>query len=78
MLTMAKRKSGRRKAPQRGPRSGEPVNVWVPVELMDMVRAYVSAQQVRTSKTAVIEAAVREFLKAQGFWPPPTPGSPTP
>lgn len=34
---------------------------------------YINSVRPRTSTTAVLEAALEDFLSVQGFWPPKTP-----
>jgi hypothetical protein len=47
-------------------RSGENLNVWIRSELVEAVRQYVRATSPRTSKTAVVELALEEFLAKRG------------
>lgn len=69
MPTMAKHKQGASRNPPN--RSGEPLNVWLPTELMDAIRAYLASTSPRVSKTAAVEIAMQDFLRGKGFWPPP-------
>ena len=65
MQTMPKRKP---KKPRPAPtRSGEPVNVWVSVELMNTLREYLAATRPKVTKTAAVEEALEAFLASKGF-----------
>lgn len=69
MPAMAKRKQGASRNPPN--RSGEPLNVWLPAELLEALRAYLASTAPRVSKTAAVEMAMQDFLRTKGFWPPP-------
>jgi hypothetical protein len=51
-------------------RVGENLNVWVREEIVEALRAYLASVRPRTTKTASVEVALEEFLRARGFWPP--------
>lgn len=76
MPSMPKRKPGSEQPKRKPPnRSGEPLNVWIDNALMAALNAYIEATVPRTSKTAVVELALHELLKAKGHWPPPSPAA---
>jgi hypothetical protein len=55
-------------------RTGENLTVWLPKPLAEAVKAFVAQAVPRTSKTAVVEAALAAFLRERGFWPPSQTG----
>ncbi len=61
MLVMAK--------PKKRVRTSENLNVWIRSDLVEAIRAYIETIEVRTTKTAVVEAALIRFLKDEGHWP---------
>jgi hypothetical protein len=70
MAEPKKKPAGKRKPPKR---TGKPLNVWLPEPLVAALEAYVTASRPRTSKAAVTEVALEEFLKKHGHWPPAPP-----
>lgn len=50
-------------------RSGTPVSLRIDPELSAALQAYIAAQVVPPTKTAVLEKALRDFLAAHGFAP---------
>ncbi len=46
-------------------------NVRLGHDLDASIAAYLASQEVPPDKSAVIVAAVRDFMKARGFYPPP-------
>ena len=54
-------------------RSGDPISLRLDPELHEALKKFAAAQKFKTTKTDVIEVAIQELLKAEGFWPPPTP-----
>lgn len=70
MALMAKR--GRR--PKHGlpgddGRTGTSLNFRMDPELFAALETFIEAQKFRTTKTDVVEVALQELLKAEGFWP---------
>lgn len=45
-------------------------------ELAAAFDAFIDSQRIEPSQTAVFETALKMFLKAEGFWPPPPKESP--
>lgn len=39
-------------------------------EVMAVLERYIAAQRYKPSKTEVIELALQELFKAEGYWPP--------
>jgi hypothetical protein len=74
MSLMSKRKPKDEAASSRSPRpsrSGRNVNVWLRPDLGEALGAHLETARPRTSLTAVIEAALEEYLKSRGLWFPP-------
>ena len=53
-------------------------SITVPRDLQAGLQAYLRAQEVAPSLTAVVQAALREYLLARGYLPPARPFSVTP
>lgn len=69
-LTMDKRKKSQKDdGGGSASRNGSALHAWVDPDLMAALNEYIDAQEVRTSKTAVVEAAIREWLRARKKWP---------
>lgn len=66
MLGMATRKDKGRKTP----RKGEAVNFWLDDALAAALNSYLDSVKPRSSKKAVLELALEEYLTKQGHWPP--------
>ena len=66
MLGMKKRVN--RSGPNR---TGRAINVWLSHELYAALEAYKIAQRPGPTTTSVVEVALEDFLRGQGFWPPP-------
>jgi hypothetical protein len=78
MPVMAKRrkpKEASASAPNRPTRSGVAINAWIDEQIAAALDDYVASTDPRVSKTAAIEAALRDFLRKQGMWPRPVAGS---
>jgi hypothetical protein len=56
-------------------RTGKPINFWMEEDIYDAILKFWDTQPVVPSMTATIHRALRDFLKSQGHWPPPTEGS---
>jgi hypothetical protein len=72
MPLMAKKKpttEGQDPAPGAPKRTGVPLHVWVAPETMRLLEAYLESMEFPTTKTAVTEAALLQFLKEKGFVP---------
>lgn len=52
------------------PRSDEVLHVRIDPAIDAALDAYLDATEPRVSKTAAVESALREFLRAKGYWPP--------
>lgn len=82
LRTMGRKKktAGQETTPGRKPvqRTGKPVQVYLSEELLDALDAYVEASRPKTTKRAVIEMTVEDFLRKSGYLKQPqTPkGSP--
>ena len=74
MRTMTK-KRGRpvqqttRNSPPRE-RVGRNINIWLEPELGEALDAYLGSLRLRPSTKTVVEVAIKDYLAAQGFWPP--------
>ena len=53
-------------------RTGVALHVWLDPKLIAALEAYVATVTPRTTKTAVVEAALQVALRDKGHWPPPT------
>lgn len=42
--------------------------------LLAALDRFIRSQRYKTTRTDVLEVALQELLKAEGFWPPDTPG----
>lgn len=51
-------------------RTGKAVNAWINPDLHASLQAYLDAQRPKPTLTSVIEVAIEDFLRAQGFRPP--------
>jgi hypothetical protein len=58
---------------KRPKRTGVNLNVYVQGNIVTALQGYLASTQPRVSKTAAVEAALIQFLKAQGHWPPAQP-----
>lgn len=67
MLTMSTPKK-----PKKRHRSGKPLNVWIDAALRDALDLAVVRTRPRSTLKNVVEAAVEDYLTAQGLWPPPS------
>lgn len=79
MLVMADPKKSARGGSKKAPkpdgdakpnRAGKPINVWIPEELFEAFEAYRNSHKFPPKKTDVVELAIQEYLKSQGYWPP--------
>jgi hypothetical protein len=63
----------KRKKPGRPPGRKTSATVYARVdpELEGAIDAYIQAQRVQPTQTAVVIVALQEFLEKEGFWPPP-------
>ncbi len=52
------------------PRPGYPVFARLDSELGAALDRFFAAQRLKPTLTTVIEAALKEFLQKEGFWPP--------
>jgi hypothetical protein len=59
-------KSSEKKKPNR---SGRPIMVWVATEVGEALDRFSAAQKFTPTMTDIVELALREFLKAEGFPP---------
>jgi len=82
MLAMSeapKKSKGRPKDPNSKrslglPRSAQPVVAFhLPKTLSDSLDAFVASHELPPRKSDVLRAALAEYLKAKGFWPPKKP-----
>ena len=62
MLGMSERKKPNR--------TGVPLGVYIAPELMQAFDSYVEETKPRTSKTAIVEMLLEQFLTDKGRWPP--------
>jgi hypothetical protein len=69
MLTVAKRVT-KPVEPKKPSRTGRPLHVWLPNELMDALDAYVDRSRPRTSAKAITQMVLEDFLRAAGLLPP--------
>jgi hypothetical protein len=51
-------------------RSGKPFTMRLDPEILEVLDKYILRQRFRTSRTDVIEVALQEMFKAEGWWPP--------
>jgi hypothetical protein len=76
LVHMGKRKgqppggSGGGKQPQR---KGVPLHIWIDPVLSAAIAAYMDSMPVKPTLTAAVSAALKDFLRRNGFWPPPAP-----
>jgi hypothetical protein len=67
---MAKRKSPAKNGEKKKPnRTGRPIMVWVPDDVFAALGKFSAAQKFKPTLTDMVELALREFLKAEGFPP---------
>jgi hypothetical protein len=66
MLVMAKKKL---KPPPEQTRNGVAVNVWIDPSLYAAFEAYLESKRPRPTKTSVVEVALDDFLRKEGFPP---------
>jgi hypothetical protein len=73
MPLMAKKKPSQEPASEgrTSSRRGLPLHVWLDPAIIRALEAYVSSISPRTTKTAVVEAAILDVLTQHKFWPPP-------
>ncbi len=73
MLRMAKRRTDKPTdpPPPKRVRKGYNLNVWIDSELGRVVEAMLAGIEPATDKTALVELALRNLAKSQGYWPPP-------
>jgi hypothetical protein len=76
MLAMSKRKPKRKEpempATSSPPRPGQrALGVYIDDKLAAALSAYLGSTRPKTSKTAVVEVALEEFLAGRGYWPWP-------
>ena len=45
------------------------MTVELPVELVEAVETFINTHRPKTSKTAIVEAALEEYLTKLGYWP---------
>lgn len=58
-------------APEGPQREGKPVNVWVADDIYEALENFrESKAPYRPTKTDVVEVALQEYLKREGFYPP--------
>lgn len=57
-------------APKKPVRTGVPVHAWVDAEVVEALDKFVSEFEPRISKTSAVEAALKAYLRANGYWPP--------
>lgn len=69
--TMAKKR-----APKGSGRSGIPRTIYLQPELQDALDRYIASLRPSPSYTGVAAAALEDFLRARGFWPPPQASEP--
>lgn len=50
-------------------RSGAPLHCWIDPDVMAAVDEYVEESEPRVSKTAFVEAALKDLLRKYGCWP---------
>ena len=60
MVAMAEKKK-----PARQPRSGKPIQIWIPADLHGELTEFVASQRFRTTMTDVVELAIRELLERE-------------
>lgn len=63
---------GKRKPPNRTP--AYLLNLRIDLELGEAFEEYLESSEPTPSKTAAVEAALKAFLRATGFWPRQRPG----
>jgi hypothetical protein len=60
--------------PRRPNRTGVSLHVYIEPAIDGALQGYLDASEPKVSKTAAVETALREFLRARGHWPPSTEG----
>lgn len=71
MPVMARKKTSPSTEPKQQPqRSGKAVHLWLDEQLVAILDDFVRTNDLSPTKTAVIEAALREYFRAKGYWPP--------
>lgn len=51
-------------------RSGVPLHVWIDPAIAEALQSYLEATEPKVFKTAAVESALKDFLRAKGCWPP--------
>ena len=70
MPLMAKKKPSNPESQTPQPnRKGMPLHVWLDPVLVEAFEAYVRGVRPKTTKTAVVEQALQQFLSSLGVWP---------
>jgi hypothetical protein len=64
---MAKKKPVKTEEAVHPVRTGKAVNVWIDAATHAALQAYIDAQRVPPTKTSVVETALQDFLKSEGF-----------
>lgn len=49
-------------------RTGSPLNVWLPDELLEALKKCVEASRPTTTAKAIVQVAVEDYLASKGFW----------
>jgi hypothetical protein len=57
---------------QKPNRNGYPIHAWMPPDIGEAFNRYLASLEIEPTATAVVTAAIREFLTKRGFWPPPS------
>lgn len=70
-LPMAKNKNDKPPKPPKANRSGVPRSIYFPADIDAALVAYRNAQKVPPNVTDIVLVAVQEFLKGEGYYPPP-------
>lgn len=53
-------------------RSGTPIMAYLPPDLGHALASYMESLRPQPDKSAVLRAAIEDFLEGKGFWPPPS------
>jgi hypothetical protein len=59
-----------KKPAQAKPNKKHVIYATVPQALREALEAYIDKTRPHPDKSAVVEAAIEDFLRSQGFWPP--------
>lgn len=75
VMSKEPRKPGRPRSPDSGKKSGDRHKnkrrtFAIPDDLLEAIDTYRNQQEVAPDVSAVIRAALREFLKSRDLWPP--------